>query len=182
MTTHDLSRLFQDCVAGVETACHDLLVYLGKFARDVLFRKLGSYDQVDDLAQTAIIRFNDAKERLQFKSSNKIKGYVAKICFNLVHGLRSPKKKIPFVQRDNIEELPNVSYKEDNIEFVRFLQKALIQLPPKDRQLVKLKYEEDLSYAEIAKEMDRDIDFVRVGLGRIKRNLKKIIIKELPIE
>ncbi|MDE0042557.1 MAG: sigma-70 family RNA polymerase sigma factor, partial [Candidatus Poribacteria bacterium] len=67
----------------------------------------------------------------------------------------------------------------DYDEFCNYLQRAVVQLTPKQREVFILRYKEELPLKEIARKMERSIGTVKAHLFQVRCNLRELILPYL---
>jgi RNA polymerase sigma factor (sigma-70 family) len=77
----------------------------------------------------------------------------------------------------NVADLKRISPSQEveNKELLVYLRKAVRQLPPKQREIFKLRYCEDLPLNEIAQRLGRSSGTVKAHLFHAHRNLRKYL-------
>ena len=65
----------------------------------------------------------------------------------------------------------NLMKEEEGLEMKKEVAEAISQLPPDQQTVIRLRYEENLSYAEIAKRLDSGLNIVRGRLYRAHKTL-----------
>lgn len=136
------------------------------------FRLAGRTQEAEDLTQQT---FLIAQQRLhQVREPEKLIGWlftVLRTCF-----LKSLRKKQP-ISTDALQDAVDRPTSEDALDFIdrEHLQTALDRLSEEARVVVLLFYYEELSYKEIASEINVPIGTVMSRLARAKQRLRALL-------
>lgn len=175
--------LVEEALAGRQGAYNELMQkYQGALTRHVqrMVRKQG---EVDDLVQECFIKAFSALK--SYSSDYAFSTWLYKIATNhTIDYLR--KKKLatmsidrPIQTKDGeIEyELPDTSYRPDRhiVEDQRreLIQEAIDSLPPKYHKVIVMRHQQELSYEEIAMELDLPLGTVKAHIFRARALLYK---------
>ena len=139
-----------------------------------LYYKFGNQVQADDIRQEAFVKLweNCAKVPLE-----KVKNYLFTIAANLAKNVIKHQGVIlKFEKRAAHESTTELEPEEDNKALMRAkLQKALSQLPEKQRTTLLLNRMEGLTYKEIAAYLNISEKAVEKRMHKALMNLKKLI-------
>jgi RNA polymerase sigma-70 factor, ECF subfamily len=139
------------------------------------FRLTGSAVDAEDLVQET---FLIAQQKLaQLRSVEAARGWLCVILRNCF--IRSQTYSQPLSAGSielNIDNLPDESAQKEEIDGER-LQKALNRIAPKHRLMLSMFYFEDISYREIARQLDLPIGTVMSRLARAKSRLRTELFK-----
>lgn len=140
------------------------------------FHMLHDAEEAYEITQEVFVRA--WKETRLFDAEFHIKGWLYRVTANLsLKHIRSRRVRALFVLRR--PEVPKevTAPVADAIygEVRKEVAVALEELPPRFRQLVVLRYFDDLSYKEIADTMKMPIGSVMSGLSRARERLKKLL-------
>lgn len=136
---------------------------------------LNSQETAEDLAQETFLKAWRSISTFSAYSGGSLQAFLFRIARNLMIDLSREKKEFPLdtaleiESKDDFEEDPD---RKTNIETV---QKALTKLEDEDKQLVILRFFEEMPHADIAQIIDSNEGAVRVKLHRILKKLKEII-------
>jgi RNA polymerase sigma-70 factor (ECF subfamily) len=133
----------------------------------VAFSVLADRHLAEDAAQEAFVRACGNLGKL--KQPEKFASWLAAICRNVAYQALRNRKKLSFVEDPPVHTTENQG--DETIEVIR---KALWQLPAPDRQILVLRYFNDLSYEKIAQVLDTTVSAIH---GRLFRARKKIAHK-----
>ena len=140
------------------------------------FHMLHDAEEAYEITQEVFVRA--WKETRLFDAEFHIKGWLYRVTANLsLKHIRSRRVRAlfairrPEVQKEVTAPVADAIYGEVKKE----VAEALEELPPRFRQLVVLRYFDDLSYKEIADTMKMPIGSVMSGLSRARDRLKKLL-------
>lgn len=140
------------------------------------FHMLHDAEEAYEITQEVFVRA--WKETRLFDAEFHIKGWLYRVTANLsLKHIRSRRVRAlfairrPDVQKEVTAPVADAIYGEVKKE----VAEALEELPPRFRQLVVLRYFDDLSYKEIADTMKMPIGSVMSGLSRARDRLKKLL-------
>jgi RNA polymerase sigma-70 factor (ECF subfamily) len=135
---------------------------------------LGDCAEAEDVGQEVFIRFY--KSMHQFNGKSTLKTYLTCIAINL--SLNEIKKKKPTVSINN-SDIPRAfmiqNAESSNFEDRELIDKALKQLPPKQRSIVVLRLMQGYSVKETAKILQIPAGTVLSRLSRAMETLKIIL-------
>ena len=151
----------------------------------------GREDEADELTSEVLIKISNTIEKYSVENgSGNFGGWVRKMTKNAFLD-KKRKNKQKFIRIDdkfdlgesevstiqiketslNIEE--NLISKELNFEMNERLKKVIETLKEEERKILHLRFELELSFEEIAKELNKTVNYCLVKLHRIKEKLKK---------
>ena len=131
----------------------------------------------DDVCQEVFIRAWKALPKFTLQDRGTFQAFLFRIARNLIIDLSRKKKEIPLEhvgeinQEDNLIE--GISQKED----VEKIKTALEKLAEIDRQIIILRYFEELSHSEAAKILNMKEGALRVRTMRLLKKLKELLSK-----
>lgn len=136
---------------------------------------LYSNQTADDVCQEVFIRAWKALPKFKITSEGTFQAFLFRIARNLIIDLSRKKKAIPI---DSVGEIS----KEDNLiegiaqkEDIEKVKKALDKLGDTDKQIIILRYFEELSHSEAAKILHMKEGALRVRTIRLLKKLKELI-------
>lgn len=132
-------------------------------------------DVVEDVCQEVFIRAWKALGTFLLKDGGTFQAFLFRIARNLIIDLSRKKKEFSLETYQEIavdEDLEEKLDKKDSFEKVKY---ALSKLKDIDRQLIILRYFEELSHAEVAKILGIKTGNLRVRTIRILKKLKGLI-------
>jgi RNA polymerase sigma-70 factor, ECF subfamily len=140
------------------------------------FHMLHNAEEAYEITQEVFLRAH--KETRLFDAEFHIKGWLYRVTANLsLKHIRSRRVRSMFlIKRPEIPEESTEPVAEAIAgEVKEEVAEALQGLPPRFRQLVLLRYFDDLSYKEIATAMKMPIGSVMSGLSRARDRLKRLL-------
>jgi RNA polymerase sigma-70 factor (ECF subfamily) len=148
--------------------------YFEKVHRYVRRRMQGNPDVAEDVTQETFVRAFGKLPQFQMREYSYL-SYLLRIAHNLLVSYYRRKK--PVLLNENGKNLTDekedversVSQKIGNTE----VNKAIAQLSVRERNLLILRYERQLSIREMAKELTKSENAVKVALSRTKKHLAK---------
>ncbi|MBI5290958.1 MAG: sigma-70 family RNA polymerase sigma factor [Chloroflexi bacterium] len=164
---------------GVLVSAHQQFVY------NLILRTLGDPHEAEDLSQEAFVRAWLALPN--FRQQSQFRTWLYRIATNLCYN------RLPRLRRDMAavgdEEVMDVAGDESNDPTTRaeaqerqaFLHRQIEALPESYRLLIALRYQQELSYEEIASVVSLPVGTVKTGLFRAKARLRAAL-KELTEE
>ena len=137
-------------------------------------RVLGRREDAEDVVQEAFVRafshLADCRQRDRFWP------WIRRITLNIC--LKRIPREYPCETIDDLADAAGAPVSPVEAEVLRqveigLLRRAVAELPPTHRTVLALRYEESLSYKEIAELIGESVDVVRVRLHRAKKTLAK---------
>lgn len=179
-------KLIDEATSGNEKAYAELMRRYRKSVYHTLLKMVHNTDDAEDLTIEA---FAKAFRNLpKFKKEYTFSTWLFRIATN---------NCIDFIRKKRLETLSiNTSYNNDNgenlnldirdedldpqesairIQKIELIRNIVTQLPPKYQKLVQLRYFEELSYDEIANELDAPLGTVKAQLHRARELLLELI-------
>ena len=141
---------------------------------------LSNHDDTEDVLQETFLRAY--RHWGSFKGTSKLSTWLYKIATNEVLRFLD-KNRQTLLSIDEVDpegRLAGVEDKEqedEEHERLLILQKAIRQLPEKQRLVFNLRYYDELDYAEIAEILDTQIETLKTNFFYAKENIKKYIQK-----
>ena len=138
---------------------------------------LSNNEAAEDVCQGVFIRAWKALPTFSEKNGGTFQAYIFRIARNLIIDISRKKKEVPIENAQYLatdEDLLENLDRKNEIESVR---NALGQLKEYDRQIIILRYFEDLSHAETASIMGIRQGALRVRTMRLLQKLKELIRK-----
>jgi RNA polymerase sigma-70 factor (ECF subfamily) len=156
----------------VSAAVVEHLPHLRAFARSLSSSK----DQADDLVSEAVARALASAH--QFRSGTNFKAWIFTILRNAFYTEGRKRWNRVVTLDDNIYHQPSVGpTQEDSLEFCDF-RRAFIQLSPRQREVLMLVGNSDLSYEEVAAHCQCPVGTVKSRVSRARLDLKRLLEDE----
>jgi RNA polymerase sigma-70 factor (ECF subfamily) len=152
-----------------------------RYVYNLALRVVGNQQDAEDLAQEAFIRAWVAIANFRLESS--FRTWLFRIVTNLFYNrLPSLRRELYELGEDCLVDIPDDSSPDLNPasgieveEIHTFLHKQIDRLPESQRVLVMLRYQQGLSYEDIARVVSLPLGTVKTGLFRAKERLRKIL-------
>lgn len=139
-----------------------------------LFNRLGNSQLVADLTQETFLRA--WRSIASFRGDCSLRSWLFRIALNLsITEISRQRRQVPWIEELDHDD-PSVSPVEERLESDaerRDLQAAVAALPADDRELLKLLYQDRLSYPEISELMNMPLGTVKVRLYRVRKRLRQ---------
>jgi RNA polymerase sigma-70 factor (ECF subfamily) len=178
--------LIQRAQSGDADAFGRLVLLHQDFVYDLALRVLRDPAESEDLAQEAFVRawlgLPNFRGQAQFRTW--LYRIVTNLCYNRLPSLRRELTSLGDDCLDNMvcDEVLNIN-PADSLEARErraALYHAIEQLPDSYRLLVTLRYQQELSYEEIAAVVNLPLGTVKTGLFRAKERLRQSLLKDFP--
>lgn len=176
MAELEAERLWlQQALAGDVDAFGQLVNEHQRFVYNLALRTLGQPQDAEDVAQEAFVRAWLALPnfRGQARFSTWLYRIVTNLCYNRLPRLR---KDLAALGEESWPEIPDEAAPPhtqiESEERRMFLQSAIEQLPESYKLLVTLRFQQDLSYEEIATITSLPLGTVKTGIFRARAKLR----------
>ena len=167
---------------GILVESHQRYVY------NLALRVVGNPQDAEDLAQEAFVRawlaMANFRQEAQFRTW--LFRIVTNLCYNRLPHLR---RDLSELGDDCLSEVPdNLSPAHDPVtgmeaeETCSYLHEQIDRLPESYRLLIVLRYQQNLSYEEIARVVSLPLGTVKTGLFRAKERLRQTLQVYAPQE
>lgn len=176
----DLARLAQQ---GDEDAFAELVHRYERQIFSMAYRLAGDYDEAADLAQEAFLRIYRMLDR--YDPQKKFFSWMYRVaqnsCLNALN--KRPSNIIPVERAEEYmtpTDSPGAAEPEQNYlnqELRQNIDQAIAELPDNYRDVIYLRYIEDLSYQQIADACGLPISTVETRLFRGKKQLQKNLLR-----
>jgi RNA polymerase sigma-70 factor (ECF subfamily) len=185
MTLTDEQQLLQQARQGDETSaaaygeivrCYQTAVF------NVAYRLLGRRVEAEDAAQEAFLRAYRALDRFDVARpfAPWIKRITTNLCLNWLESARERTQLLaaemssndrPVSLDDWAQTAPSPEQTMVHEEQSTRLHQAILALPPRYRVAIELRHFQELSYEEMAEEMERPLSSVKSDLFRARKML-----------
>lgn len=156
-----------------KNALKELFQEFYPYVCSTILRIVKERNTVEDLAQEVFLRFWQKRHQIVINSS--LQAYLRRMAIN--EALAHLRKKKIFEEEIDHEKMkgaaPGVERQYLNIELEDHIRLAVNKLPPKCRTVFQLSRFEDLSYREIAEQMDISIKTVENQMSKALKILRK---------
>lgn len=178
-----VKRIVREVKRGNQEAFAELVDLYKDKVYHIAYRMLGNAHEAQDVAQEAFLR---AYTNIQsYDENRKFSTWIFRIATNLAID-RLRKKKPDFHLEDKVGGTENLDYYSQfaseealpeeqvvKLEMQEWIQREIMQLPPKYRSAVILKYLEDLSLKEISEILNLPVPTVKTRIHRGREALRK---------
>jgi len=173
--------LIQRAQKGDHEAFAALVSEHQRYVYNLAFRVLKNEEEALDLAQETFVRAWTALPNFRGQSRFRTWLYriVTNLCYNRLPNLR---RSLNELGDDVIAELPETEIAFDNPahglesrELRSYLHQAIDRLDENYRLLISLRYQNELSYEEIATMLNLPLGTVKTGLFRAKEQLRRAL-------
>ena len=151
-------------------------LYYGKIYRYCLVNIYKS-ELAQDLCQETFIRAWKSLPNFTLDKGGTFQAYIFRIARNLIIDLSRKKKEFSLAEYVEIEVNEDFEGKLDKENEVVKLKKTLAKLEEKDRQIIILRYFEELDHKEVAKIIGINEGALRVRTIRLLKKMKGIFTK-----
>ncbi len=177
------AELIQQVAQGDENAFEQLVKKYEHAVFNIIYRHIGNYTDVEDLAQEVFIKvWRHAKS---FRGESKFSTWLYRIVVNHCLNYRSKHKQTPvsldeMVEKEKIPESLIVEVDFERRQKAKIVRRAVDELPERQRIALILSKFEGKSYKEIAQIMGVSLSEVESLIFRAKETLKKklLLLKE----
>jgi len=171
----DDNQLMRMLAAGNKPALSELMKRYRNKAINFSYRYLGDFDDAEDAAQDCFIKVYYNRKR--FDPDKPFSPWFYTILVNCCRDrLRRKNLFAEFIERykvqQNIDKTPSIS---DDNDLAEYFNKALMKLAPAKREIITLRFTQDMSYQEIAETLGINQGTVMSRLFRAKKELEKIL-------
>ncbi len=170
--------IIQRAQKGDHDAFAALVTEHQRYVYNLALRVLKDENEALDLAQETFVRAWTALPNFRGQSQFRTWLYriVTNLCYNRLPNLR---RSLNDLGDDIISEIPetstafgNPAHGFESREFRSYLHKAIDALDENYRLLISLRYQNELSYEEIASTLNLPLGTVKTGLFRAKEKLR----------
>jgi RNA polymerase sigma-70 factor, ECF subfamily len=134
-----------------------------------------SKDMAEEVVQDFFCKLWDKHEEIQVNSAifSYLRKSVINHCLNHTRKLENDRRMIDY--GDNMEEVFGSADFESNDELTQMVDRALLELPEKRREIFELSRFEGLKYHEIAERLDLSIKTVETQMARSLEFMRKYL-------
>ena len=139
------------------------------------YRMLGSFHEAEDLAQEAMLRAWKARNRYD-RTRASVRTWLYRIAIN--HCLNHVKKhsqQFVEVTEFTASVRPAVQHQLEHEEQRQHFRRLVKRLPPKQKAILELRINEQLSYEEIAQISGRSVSTIKASVFFALEKLRKLV-------
>ena len=145
----------------------------------VAFRITGDASEAEDVVQETFIKVWDLRQT--WSDYNNLQGWVMSLTKNkAIDKTRSKHKRTTSL--DGVYNMAKVENSPEQVAIfsdeMQRIQVFMKQLPQKQREVMELRDFEELSYKEIATQLDIPMNHVKVNLSRARKTIREQLIKD----
>ena len=173
-------QLFLAISGGSHEAFHKFFHLYEKRIYGFLYKMLCSHDEAEELLQIVFVKIWE--NRTTKNPDLSLEAYVFKIAKNCVLDvLRQRVRKLLFEQQliDNFKESEDGEAALIDEDLKRHIDSLIAHIPERRREIFKLRYENELSYKEIAEQLNISENTVDTQIRRTLNYLREQLGKEL---
>ena len=171
--------LIQRAQQGDQNAFAALVDEHQRYVYNLALRVVKDENEALDLTQETFVRAWTALPN--FKGQSQFRTWLYRITTNLCYNrLPNLRRSLNDLGDDVMEDIPetsaafdNPAHKIETTETHKFLQQAISSLEENYRLLINLRYQNELSYEEIASTLNLPLGTVKTGIFRAKEQLRK---------
>lgn len=176
----DLSKLIKRAQVGDNDAFGQIYnIFYGRIFRYCKYNlpagRHGFAEEAQDLCQETFLRAYKSISTFSEKKGGSFQAYLFRIARNLTIDARRKKKDVPLKEYWEIEDGVDLDGDIDKKHEAQRLHKVLFKLKDKERQVVMLRYFEEVTTAETAKVMGMREGALRVMSHRVLIKLKQML-------
>ncbi|MFX3633038.1 MAG: RNA polymerase sigma factor [Candidatus Pristimantibacillus sp.] len=179
--------LLLDCNFDALTAELQKEIYLEFYnmAYSIVSYMVGEHQATEDIIQESFMKVITGVPSLKLKSN--LKGWMKVVIKNMTYNYLRKRKRnqhdidIESVFMNNIDYSTSLATIEKEVELkvlTEMINSYITELKPEYRALLELRWKHDLSYREIAVQLETTEDSVKTKLFRAREAVKKRVIKE----
>ena len=181
----DELKIIESCLLGNTQIFSQLIDNYKNMVYNLAYRMSNNPHEAEDISQEAFLRAYQSLAH--FNPSYKFSTWLYQITLNIIRD-KFKRKEIDYVsldtpvETDDSEFCPqpadyahNPEHIIDQQEKTQVIQKAILSLPLKYREIIVLRHLQDLSYIEIANILKLPQGTVKVRLYRAREQLRKIL-------
>lgn len=174
MQTSSLKRLITRAKKGDKDAFGEIYNLFQKLIFRYIYFSVRNYELAQDLTQNTFFKAWRALPSISV-SRGSFRAFLFTIARNLIIDWSRSKKELPL---ETIENFP--SFEDPEADLIRkeargIVLQALSRLAEDEKQLITLRFFEELEYGEIAKVVGKKMGAVRVSVHRILKKMKSYI-------
>ena len=153
--------------------------YRLKLRYKVSYHLGGSCPDMDDVVQETMVRFLHALRTEKVRNPESTAAFLSGICNNVIHEYRRRLRKEPMAEAGALAYERPSALGADMVELRQVIGLVMVQLAPKDSEILRAFFLEEREKGEICRAMGlSDIQF-RVALFRAKEKFREIYQENL---
>lgn len=173
----DLNLLTLKAQKGDKEAFGKIYVYFYKRIYRYCYFNLKAAEAAEDITQETFIKAWKSLPTFRIKKGGSLQAYLFRIARNLIIDLSRKKKEVTLDSIGEIEKEEDFEELIDKKTDTEKVRKALAKLDDLEKQIVLLRFFEDLSFTEVSKVTGVAEGNLRVKVHRTLKKLKDILEK-----
>jgi len=175
------TKLIHKAQKGDQDAFAALVDVHQRYIYNLAFRVVKDENEALDLTQETFIRAWTALPN--FKGQSQLRTWLYRIVTNLCYNrLPNLRRSLNDLGDDVMEDIPESTFnapaqETESNETRRYLHQAIENLDENYRLLITLRYQNELSYDEIASTLNLPLGTVKTGIFRAKEQLRKTLVQ-----
>ena len=182
----DELKIIESCLLGNTKVFSRLIDSYKNMVYNLAYRMSNNPHEAEDISQETFLRA--FQSLAHFNPSYKFSTWIYQITLNIIRD-KFKRKKIDYVsldapvETDDSEFYPQPTDLTNNPEQIitqqedaQVIQKAILSLPLKYREVIVLRHLQDLSYIEISNILKLPSGTVKIRLYRAREQLRKILL------
>ena len=170
---NDLTQLISKAKKGDRDAFGQ--IYNLFYRRIFRYCKFNCAEEAQDICQETFLRAYKSLGKFSEKRGGSFQAYLFAIARNIIIDYRRKKKDVLLKEYQDIGEEDDLDERIDKKRENQKLKEAIAKLAETDRQIVVLRYFEEMTTYEVAKAVGMREGALRVRLHRTLKKLKEII-------
>jgi RNA polymerase sigma-70 factor (ECF subfamily) len=168
------AQLVDRYLAGDATAFDEMMIRHQRRIYRVCYRFVNNREDAMDLAQDVFIK---AFEHLEsFRRESSLKTWLCQIAMNhCINHVRKHSQDFVEVNEDTGSVRPSVQLQIEDREEREQFRRLVKQLPPKQKAILELRINEQLSYEEIAKISGRSVSTIKASVFFALEKLRELV-------
>jgi RNA polymerase sigma-70 factor (ECF subfamily) len=174
-------ELIRKAQHGDTDAFADLLALHERFVYNLALRTIGSPTEAEDVAQEAFVRAWQALPG--FRGGSALRTWLYRIVVNLcINRFPRLRRELNELTNDDFNDLPKTARLEfdpaihtEQRERRALLHREIERLPEGQRMLITLRYQDEMSYEDIASLVGLPLGTVKTSLFRAKERLRQAL-------
>lgn len=169
--------LIQNAQKGDKDAFALLINEHQRYVYNLALRVVKDENEALDLAQETFVRAWTALPNFKGQSHLRTWLYriVTNLCYNRLPNLRKSLNDLGDDVMEDIPQFDNPAFEIESNETRKFLHQAIDDLDSQYKILITLRYQNELSYEEIASTLNLPLGTVKTGIFRAKEQLRKTL-------
>lgn len=150
-------------------------IYQMFYKRIYRFCAINLYQQeiAQDICQETFVKAWRSIDSFQFKQGGSFQAFLFRIARNLIIDFSRKKKNVSLENYQEIEQHDDIEERIDQASEEEHLHKVLDKLDSDEKQLIVLRYFEDLSFSELSQVVNIKEGALRVKVHRILKKIKE---------